>query len=121
MRSDAPCPLHAMPPAPDAAVWLVVTTVGSRDEAMQLARALVEARLAACAQVSRIDSVYRWQGAVHAEPEHRVLFKIVAARYAEVEAAIRARHPYALPAIHALPTAAAEAAYAAWVRDNASG
>ncbi len=108
-----------MPPDPEAAVWLVVTTVATHDDAMRLAHALVEARLAACAQVSRIDSVYRWQGAVHAEPEHRVLFKIVAARYAEVEAAIRARHPYELPAIHALPTAAAEAAYAAWVRDSA--
>jgi periplasmic divalent cation tolerance protein len=86
-----------------------------------LAHALVEARLAACAQIEAIDSVYRWQGAVHAEPEFRLLFKTVRERYAEVEAAIRARHPYALPAIHALPAAAAEPAYAAWVRDNASG
>ena len=98
---------------------LVVTTVGSREEALSLARALVEMRLAACAQVGAIHSVYRWHGVVHDEPEFRVLFKTRAARYAQVEAAIRERHPYELPAIHAIATAHAEAAYAAWVADNA--
>jgi periplasmic divalent cation tolerance protein len=98
---------------------LVVTTVGSRDDALVLARALVELRLAACAQIGEIDSVYRWQGAVHEEPEFRILFKTRADRYAQVEAAIRERHPYDLPAIHAIATRHAEAAYAAWVADNA--
>jgi periplasmic divalent cation tolerance protein len=98
---------------------LVVTTVGSRDDALVLARALVELRLAACAQIGEIHSVYRWQGAVHEEPEFRVLFKTRADRYAQVEAAIRERHPYDLPAIHAIATRHAEAAYAAWVADNA--
>lgn len=98
---------------------LVVTTVGSREDAQLLARALVELRLAACAQIGEIRSVYRWQGAVHEEPEFRVLFKTRADRYAQVEAAIRERHPYELPAIHAIATRHAEAAYAAWVADNA--
>lgn len=101
--------------------WLVVTTVGSREDALDLAHALVEAQLAACVQIEPIESVYRWQGAVQSEPEFRVLAKTVRERYPEVEAAIRAHHPYALPAIHALPTTAAEPAYAAWVRENASG
>jgi periplasmic divalent cation tolerance protein len=97
---------------------LVVTTVGSRDDALMLARTLVEMRLAACAQVGEIHSVYRWQGAVHDEPEFRVLFKTRAGLYAEVEAAIRERHPYELPAIHAIATSHADAAYAGWVADN---
>jgi periplasmic divalent cation tolerance protein len=97
---------------------LVVTTVGSREDALRLARALVEMRLAACAQVGEIHSVYRWQGTVHDEPEFRVLFKTRGRLYAEVEAAIRQRHPYELPAIHAIATSHADAAYAAWVTDN---
>jgi periplasmic divalent cation tolerance protein len=105
--------------APDAKPLLVVTTVGSREDALKLARALVESRLAACAQIGEIHSVYRWQGAVHEEPEFRVLFKTCAGRYAQVEAAIRQQHPYELPAIHAVATSHAEAAYGAWVRDNA--
>lgn len=95
--------------------WLVITTVGSADEARMLARAMVERRLAACAQITAIDSVYRWQGRIEQAPEYRVLFKTRAECYDELQAAIRAVHPYELPAIHAVATAQAYAPYADWV------
>lgn len=100
---------------------LVVTTVATADDAQRLAWSLVEARLAACAQIEAIDSVYRWQGRVEAGREYRVLFKTRPALYARVEAAIRALHPYELPAIHALASVHAQAAYARWVHDNSDG
>lgn len=62
-----------------------------------------------------IDSVYRWQGAVEHAGEFRLLLKTHAGGYAALEAAIRAQHPYDLPAIHALPTTHAYAPYAEWV------
>jgi periplasmic divalent cation tolerance protein len=95
--------------------WLVVTTVGTADEARALAHAMVERRLAACAQISAIDSVYRWQGRVAQGNEFRVLFKTCAERYDALEAAIRVQHPYELPAIHAVPTVRAYGPYAEWV------
>ena len=95
--------------------WLVITTVATADEARTMARAMVERRLAACAQITAIESVYRWQGQVEHEPEFRLLLKTRAECYAELEAAIRAMHPYELPAIHALPTAMAYGPYAEWV------
>lgn len=97
---------------------IVVTTVGSAGQARELARELVTRRLAACAQISAIDSVYRWQGALHEEPEWRVLFKTAADRAPALMAAIRERHPYELPAIHALATALADPAYAQWVDEE---
>jgi periplasmic divalent cation tolerance protein len=95
--------------------WLVITTVGTVEQARALARTMVERRLAACAQITAIESFYRWQGEVEHEPEFRLLFKTRAGCYAELEAAIRALHPYELPAIHALPAAQAYAPYAEWV------
>lgn len=99
----------------------VYTTVGSRDEALRIAEAVVEQRLAACVQVEAIDSVYRWQGALQREAEHRLLLKTTEARYPALEAAIRALHPYALPAIYAVAVAQADAAYAAWVAEGCAG
>lgn len=96
----------------------VVTTVATLADAQRLARTLVERRLAACAQISQIESVYRWQGALQQEPEYRVLFKTMASRYAELEAALKALHPYELPAIHALPFAHVSSDYAQWIDDN---
>ncbi len=94
---------------------LVVTTVGTLDEARTMARELVEQRLAACAQITPIESFYRWQGRVENDQEFRVLFKTRAEHWPEIEAAIRARHRYELPAIHAIATTHAHPPYAEWV------
>lgn len=93
----------------------VVTTVATLAQAQAMARSLVERRLAACAQISEIESIYRWQGAVHDEAECRIVFKTTRERYAEVEQAIRALHGYELPAIHALAFDAVHAPYADWI------
>lgn len=98
--------------------WLVVTTVGSADQAQQLAREMVERRLAACAQITALHSVYRWQGTLQSGPEWRLLLKTREDGVDALMTALRERHPYELPAIHALPTARAEPAYARWVDDE---
>jgi periplasmic divalent cation tolerance protein len=97
---------------------LVVTTVGRRDEADRLARALVERGLAACAQISAIDSFYAWDGIVQHDPEFRILFKVAANAYDAAERAIRELHSYELPAIHAIAIERAHEPYAAWVSAN---
>lgn len=94
---------------------IIVTTVATREQARALARSLVEARLAACAQISEIESLYRWQGAIEQEAEFRVVFKTTAERQAAAMAAIAGQHPYELPAIHALAADAVDPRYAAWV------
>jgi periplasmic divalent cation tolerance protein len=96
-------------------VIAVFTTVATREQARTLAEQLVERRLVACAQISEIESYYRWQGAVQHEPECRLLLKTTAAAYAAVEDAIRELHPYDLPAIHAVAFEQAFAPYADWV------
>ena len=96
----------------------VVTTVATRAQALALAQALVEQRLAACVQISPIESVYRWDGAVQVEPELRLLCKTTAQRWTAIEAAIRERHPYELPQIVAFALDPAHAPYAAWVESE---
>jgi periplasmic divalent cation tolerance protein len=101
-----------------APFFLVVTTVETRSDADRLALALVERGLAACAQISAIDSVYAWHGAVERSAEFRVLFKVAANACEAAEAAIRALHPYELPALHAVAVARADVPYAEWVTAN---
>lgn len=99
----------------------VYTTVGSANEAQAMARTLVERQLAACAQISQIDSVYTWQGLVQQSPEFRILFKTTSDQYPALEAAIRALHSYELPAIYAVAFAQAYEPFAAWVQSCATG
>lgn len=96
----------------------VVTTVGSKKEARALARALVEGRLAACAQISRIESVFAWKGDIEHGKEYRVLFKTTTESYEAVERAILDLHSYELPAIHAFAFERIFEPYAAWIAEN---
>ena len=99
----------------------VYTTVATADEARRIARALVERRLVACAQVGAIESLYVWEGATRHEPEFRLMLKTTDTRYAAVEAAIRELHSYELPAIHAVALEHAYEPYAAWVAQGCDG
>ena len=97
---------------------MVTTTVAGPDAATALARALVEARLAACVQVLPIASTYRWEGAVETAAEQLLLCKIRAADYVEVEAEIRAQHTYNVPEIIALPITAGSPDYLGWLAES---
>jgi periplasmic divalent cation tolerance protein len=99
----------------------VVTTTGSRDEAQRLAYALVERGLAACAQISEIESFYAWEGEIRNDAEYRIVFKTTDERYDDVERAIVDLHSYELPAIHAVAVERIYAPYAQWVEQCCRG
>jgi periplasmic divalent cation tolerance protein len=85
--------------------------------ARAIARAAVEARLAACGWViPGVEAVYRWQGAVDHAPEVLLRLKSRADLFDPLCALIRARHPYDLPAIVALPVVALGPGVADWWR-----
>jgi len=96
----------------------VVTTVATPAEAQNLAQALVQRRLAACAQISQIHSIYRWQGQVQQQAECRLVIKTTRERYSQVEQLIRELHSYELPAIHAVAFEAIYAPYGEWIAQS---
>jgi periplasmic divalent cation tolerance protein len=94
----------------------VLTTTDSADKAEALARGVVEARLAACAQISGpVTSVYHWQRAIETSEEWQVLFKTTDACYAALEAHLLAAHDYETPEIIATPVVRGSAGYLAWL------
>ncbi len=82
-----------------------------------IARAAIDARLAACANVyPAISSVYRWKGAVEQADEVPLLLKTRAAHFDRVSALVKSLHPYEVPSIVAVPMASVEADYGDWLR-----
>jgi periplasmic divalent cation tolerance protein len=95
---------------------LILTNLPDADSAQALARQLVERKLAACVNIlPPVQSVYRWHGVVEQASEVTLLIKTVASRYTELESAIKAVHPYALPEIIALQIVAGLPAYLDWI------
>jgi periplasmic divalent cation tolerance protein len=95
---------------------LVLTNVPDPAGAEKLARALVEARAAACVNIlAACRSVYRWQGAVESATEIPLLIKTTRAAYPLVEEIVRRQHPYEMPELIAAPIAHGLPAYLDWV------
>lgn len=99
-----------------AGTLVVMVTAPSADKAAEIARALVEERLAACANVlPQLHSIYRWEGAVQDEAEALLLLKTTRDRFEALRARVLSLHPYQVPEVIALPVEAGHAAYLAWI------
>ena len=97
---------------------LIYVTASSKDEALKIARAVVEERLAACANVFQpITSIYWWQGKLQEEGETSFILKTRADLVDALTQRVKALHSYTCPCVVALPVAAGNPDFLAWI-DN---
>lgn len=102
-------------------ILIVLVTVPTRAVARRIAEGVIRQRLAACVNVlPGLESAFSWQGKFERSTEVLLLIKTTASRYPALQRAIRARHPYEMPEIIALPVAAGLPAYLTWVRQSVS-
>lgn len=98
---------------------VVLVTAANLKEARKIARGLVEARLAACVNVTPpVESIYRWQGKIENGRERLLVIKTAREIFAEVEAAIRRLHSYTNPEIICLPIIDGSREYLDWLADS---
>jgi periplasmic divalent cation tolerance protein len=97
-------------------------TAGSRDEALKIARALVEERLAACCNLlDGMTSVYRWQGEIQEDAEVVVIAKTRAELVEPLTARVQALHSYDVPCVVALPVSGGNPAFLHWIAAESDG
>jgi Uncharacterized protein involved in tolerance to divalent cations len=95
---------------------LIYITAPTRDEALKLARLLVEERLAACANVlGEITSVYWWDGRLNQEGEAALIAKTREGLVDALVERVRAVHPYDCPCVVALPVTGGNPAFLDWI------
>jgi periplasmic divalent cation tolerance protein len=97
-------------------ITLVMTSVGTEQQAVEISEELIARRLATCINiVPCLRSIYRWKGKICEDTEYLLLIKTPMKLFDEVSAAIREYHSYELPEILALPVTAAEENFHQWV------
>ncbi len=97
----------------------VQTTTDSRAEAIELARAAVEARLAACAQVvGPVASTYWWEEAVERAEEWLLLLKLPVGGFQALADFLDEQHSYDEPEIVAVPIVAGSDSYLNWIQEE---
>lgn len=94
----------------------VTTTTESQVHAQELARAIVEARLAACVQVmGPIQSTYWWKDEIEIGQEWLCLMKTTGSQYPALEAFIKEKHSYETPEIVASEVTLGNDEYLEWI------
>lgn len=97
----------------------VETTTDSREEASRLAKSVIEARLAACAQiVGPITSTYWWDDQIEQDEEWMVVMKTAADRAGALTAHLNEHHSYDVPEVVATPVTAGNGEYLSWVTNE---
>ena len=99
---------------------MIIATFTDKELAKKIAKTLVEQRLAACAQLLPIESVYRWKDEICDECEIMVLIKSKANMFEKIATAIKAHHPYEVPEIIQIPISAGLPEYLRWIDDCTS-
>jgi len=95
---------------------IVVTSVGTEDQALDIAHALIRNRQAACVNiVSQVHSIYRWKGRVCDDREMLLIIKTVGREYEAVRATIQKVNTYELPEVLAYLVDDASPPFAAWI------
>jgi periplasmic divalent cation tolerance protein len=100
---------------------VMLTTTPTREEAQNIARLLIEEKLAACVQLLPIESFYFWQGKTQNEAEVLLLIKTRTALFENAIARIKEVHSYTVPEIVAVPFAAGFAGYLSWIGEVTGG
>ena len=112
MKNDAQTP----------ALLAVLTSVGTEQQALDIAHTLVKRRLAACVNIlPGVRSIFRWKGKVQQDAELLLVIKTLASNFEAVRGVIKELNAYELPEIAAFPAAMADVAFAAWVHDSSTG
>lgn len=97
----------------------VVTALPRREEAEEIARQMVERRLAACAQVSGpVTSFYRWEGSLHTDEEWVCTMKTPESVLEDLVSFIGEKHPYETPEILVTKADGSSPGYARWAIDE---
>jgi len=98
---------------------LVLITVATEDEAERIARALLEDRLIACANiVPKIRSFYRWKGRLCDDQESLMLLKTVRVHFSKIKERVKKLHSYEVPEIISFSLEDGSEAYLKWVEDE---
>jgi periplasmic divalent cation tolerance protein len=97
---------------------VVLVSASSQEQGKAIAKALVEAKLAACVTLIPAHSIYTWQGQVMDEQQWQMIIKTELGQFSLLENKIRELHSDEVPEIISLPIIGGFAPYLQWILEN---
>ncbi|MEK6925969.1 MAG: divalent-cation tolerance protein CutA [Nanoarchaeota archaeon] len=97
---------------------IVITTVGSKKDAEELAKKIVSSKLGACVQINEIKSYYAWKGNLEMSGEFRLMIKTTDDKYNLLQEFIIKNSEYDLPQIIAVNIEKGYDKYLNWIKEE---
>ena len=102
----------------DTSYCLVMVTVSSQEEGKKIAMTLLNEKLAACINMTPVDSFYTWADKINCDREWQLLIKTRSNLFIKLAEKIQLLHSYDVPEIIALPILAGSSSYLNWIAEN---
>ena len=99
-------------------IVVIQTTCGTKEEARKIAKVLIEEKLAACVQMSEIESFYQWKNEFCCDNETLLNIKTIKDNFEKIKSKILELHSYDLPEIIQLDITNASEEYLKFIGDN---
>ena len=97
---------------------IIKTTFAKKKEAEEVAKKIIEKKLAACIQISEIESYYKWNNKVENSNEYKVEIKTLDRNYKKIEDLILKNHKYEIPEIISYKLNKGSKKYLDWIKQE---
>lgn len=97
---------------------IVITTTNNLEEAKQIAEKLLHAKLAACVQIDKVNSLYQWKGNIENSIEFRLMIKSNINLFSQIQNLIQKIHSYETPQILQLDITNSLPEYSKWINQE---
>ena len=96
----------------------IVSTYPNKKSILTIANELVKNKTIACVNISKIDSVYSWNGKIQNSPEYIAIFKTVTKNKIKLKKIIEETHPYDVPEIAEIDITSINKSYLKWLIES---
>ena len=94
---------------------IIVSTFPDKKSITKIANEMVKGKLAACVNITKISSIYAWQGKIENTSEYLALFKTTTKNKKALKEKLRKSHPYDVPEIAEIDVNSINKPYLDWL------
>jgi periplasmic divalent cation tolerance protein len=100
---------------------VVLVTAANERQARQIARRLLQRKLAACVNFVPVESMFVWEGDIQEEDEVLMIIKTRVEAFDELMSSVNVVHTYDNPEIIGMPIVMGADQYLRWISNEVNG
>jgi len=97
---------------------LIISTYPNKKSISKISNDLIKNKIIACVNISKIDSIYSWNGKIQNSPEYIAIFKTVTKNKNKLKKVIAETHPYDVPEIAEIDVTSINKSYLNWLIES---